>query len=115
MPGNLGKWTESDFYTYRYLANEGFMPGYNFPRLPVRTLISAADKAQAIDRPRFLGLSEFGPGNTINVRALLPALHCTHRKADTEMAKGQEKKATTNKPKLTVKEKKAKKKAKAAK
>ena len=62
---NLGKWTESDFYTYRYLANEGFIPGYNFPRLPVRALVSAADKAQAIDRPRFLGLSEFGPGNII--------------------------------------------------
>jgi hypothetical protein len=27
---------EADFYTYRYLANEGFIPGYNFPRLPVR-------------------------------------------------------------------------------
>jgi len=24
----------SDFYTYRYLATEGFLPGYNFPRLP---------------------------------------------------------------------------------
>ena len=22
----------SDFYTYRYLATEGFLPGYNFPR-----------------------------------------------------------------------------------
>ena len=62
---NLGKWTESDFYTYRYLANEGFIPGYNFPRLPVRTLVSAVDKAQVIDRPRFLGLSEFGPGNIV--------------------------------------------------
>jgi len=25
----------SDFYTYRYLATEGFLPGYNFPRLPL--------------------------------------------------------------------------------
>ena len=45
----------------------------------------------------------------------LLALHRAHRKADTKMAKGQEKKATTNKPKLTVKEKKDKKKAKSAK
>jgi hypothetical protein len=27
---------ESDFYPYRYLASEGFLPGYNFPALPVR-------------------------------------------------------------------------------
>ena len=25
---------QADFYTYRYLATEGFLPGYNFPRLP---------------------------------------------------------------------------------
>jgi hypothetical protein len=25
---------ESDFYPYRYLASEGFLPGYNFPRWP---------------------------------------------------------------------------------
>jgi len=57
--------TEADFYTYRYLANEGFIPGYNFPRLPVRALVSGATEAHAIDRPRFLGLIEFGPGNVI--------------------------------------------------
>jgi hypothetical protein len=26
--------TEADFYTYRYLANARFIPGYNFPREP---------------------------------------------------------------------------------
>ena len=57
--------TEADFYTYRYLANEGFIPGYNFSRLPVRALVSGATEAHAIDRPRFLGLIEFGPGNVI--------------------------------------------------
>jgi hypothetical protein len=57
--------TEADFYTYRYLANEGFIPGYNFPRLPVRALVAGAAEAHAIDRPRFLGLTEFGPGNII--------------------------------------------------
>jgi hypothetical protein len=25
---------QSDFYSYRYFASEGFLPGYNFPRLP---------------------------------------------------------------------------------
>jgi len=56
---------ESDFYPYRYLASEGFLPGYNFPRLPVRALVTVRDSSQSIDRPRFLGLTEFGPGNVI--------------------------------------------------
>ena len=29
----------SDFYTYRYLAAEGFLPGYNFPRLPLMAFV----------------------------------------------------------------------------
>jgi hypothetical protein len=29
------EYEESDFYPYRYLASEGFLPGYNFPTLPV--------------------------------------------------------------------------------
>ena len=57
--------TESDFYPYRYLAAEGFLPGYNFPRLPLRAIVFSGDEAQTIDRPRFLGLSEFGPQNVI--------------------------------------------------
>ena len=31
---------QSDFYTYRYLATEGFLPGYNFPRLPLVAFVS---------------------------------------------------------------------------
>ena len=30
---------QSDFYSYRYLASEGFLPGYNFPRLPLSAYI----------------------------------------------------------------------------
>ena len=56
---------ESDFYPYRYLAGEGFLPGYNFPRLPVRASVTVANGARMIDRPRFLGLTEFGPGNQV--------------------------------------------------
>jgi hypothetical protein len=56
---------ESDFYPYRYLASEGFLPGYNFPRLPVRALVTVRESTQSIDRPRFLGLTEFGAGNVI--------------------------------------------------
>lgn len=53
----------SDFYLYRYLATEGFLPGYNFPRLPLLACIPGEkDKDQAyVQRPRFLALAEFGP------------------------------------------------------
>jgi superfamily II DNA/RNA helicase/very-short-patch-repair endonuclease len=57
--------TESDFYPYRYLASEGFLPGYNFPRLPLRAMLPANDNTCVIDRPRFLGLREFGPRNIL--------------------------------------------------
>ena len=59
------RYEESDFYPYRYLATEGFLPGYNFPRLPVRALLSVRAQARSLDRPRFLGLREFGPNNLI--------------------------------------------------
>lgn len=62
---NEGEVTESDFYPYRYFGSEGFLPGYNFPRLPLRALVSSHDRMQSIDRARFLGLSEFGPQNVI--------------------------------------------------
>ena len=60
-----------DFYLYRYLASEGVLPGYSFPRLPVTAWIPRVrssggktrsdDNGTVISRPRFLALSEFGP------------------------------------------------------
>jgi hypothetical protein len=55
---------ESDFYPYRYLASEGFLPGYNFPALPVRAWVPR-DQGEFIARPRFLALREFAPGNIL--------------------------------------------------
>jgi len=55
---------EADFYTYRYLASEGFLPGYSFPRLPLSAYVPArrrASREEFISRPRFLAISEFGP------------------------------------------------------
>ena len=49
----------SEFYPYRYLAAEGFLPGYNFTRLPVRTFIETEDGGEYISRPRFIALREF--------------------------------------------------------
>lgn len=31
----------------------------------MRALVATGEQAQAIDRPRFIGLTEFGPGNTL--------------------------------------------------
>ena len=55
---------QSDFYSYRYFASEGFLPGYNFPRLPLSAFIPGRRTRQRdeyLSRPRFLAISEFGP------------------------------------------------------
>ncbi|WP_129677558.1 DEAD/DEAH box helicase [Candidatus Chloroploca sp. Khr17] len=55
---------QSDFYSYRYFASEGFLPGYNFPRLPLSAFIPARRTKQRdefLSRPRFLAIAEFGP------------------------------------------------------
>lgn len=55
---------QSDFYSYRYFATEGFLPGYSFPRLPISAFIPARRANQRdnfLSRPRFLAISEFGP------------------------------------------------------
>lgn len=74
--------SEAEFYPYRYLASEGFLPGYNFPRLPVRAFLrTSGDDGVFVARPRFLALTEFGPQNIIYhegrkyqvVRSMLPA------------------------------------------
>jgi superfamily II DNA/RNA helicase len=62
---------QTDFYSYRYLASEGFLPGYSFPRLPLAAYIPGgrAGRAQRdgdyLQRPRFLAIREFGPGSLI--------------------------------------------------
>ena len=58
---------QSDFYSYRYFASEGFLPGYNFPRLPLSAFIPGRRQVREktgeefLSRPRFLAISEFGP------------------------------------------------------
>ena len=56
---------EGDFYSYRYFATEGFLPGYNFPRLPISAYVPGRRRRKGrdefISRPRFLAISEFGP------------------------------------------------------
>lgn len=54
---------EGDFYPYRYLASEGFLPGYNFPALPVRAWVPRGSEGEFIARPRSLAIREFAPHN----------------------------------------------------
>ena len=60
---------QSDFYSYRYFASEGFLPGYSFPRLPLSAWIPGrggpAKRDDYLSRPRFLAISEFGPRSVV--------------------------------------------------
>ena len=62
---------QSDFYSYRYFASEGFLPGYSFPRLPLSAFIPArrgggrGEDGEFLNRPRFLAISEFGPRSLV--------------------------------------------------
>ncbi len=61
---DISNLVQSDFYSYRYFATEGFLPGYSFPRLPLSAYIPGRRHKQAdnyLSRPRFLAISEFGP------------------------------------------------------
>lgn len=62
-----GKSSElSEFYPYRYLASEAFLPGYNFTRLPLRVFLPTSDSSgEFVSRPRTIALREFGPQNII--------------------------------------------------
>lgn len=87
----------SDFYTYRYLATEGFLPGYNFPRLPLMAYVPATNDGRGrqtyLQRPRFLALSEFGPRSLVYhegrayrvVRAMLSLNQQTSATADARL------------------------------
>ncbi len=98
-----GNGQNNDFYTYRYLASQGFLPGYNFPRLPLMAWIPARggatangkdDEGSMVSRPRFLALSEFGPRSLIYhqgrmyrvVRAKLNVGNADHISGDSRLA-----------------------------
>jgi tRNA A-37 threonylcarbamoyl transferase component Bud32/very-short-patch-repair endonuclease len=55
----------ADFNPYRYLASEGFLPGYSFPRLPIAAYIPGGrgvrSEGDYVQRARFLAIREFGP------------------------------------------------------
>lgn len=63
---NKGNFAENEFYPYRYLASEGFLPGYNFTKLPQRVVLYYKDnQVETLSRARSLALREFGPHSII--------------------------------------------------
>jgi very-short-patch-repair endonuclease len=70
LTATSGAGYQSDFYSYRYMASEGFLPGYNFPRLPLSAFIPGRrvrreSRDEFIQRPRFLAITEFGPRSIV--------------------------------------------------
>jgi very-short-patch-repair endonuclease len=90
---------QSDFYSYRYFASEGFLPGYSFPRLPLSAWIPGRRRGTGhndyLSRPRFLAISEFGPrsivyheGSRYRInQVMLPAERADNDRLLTEKAK----------------------------
>jgi len=54
---------EKEFYTYRYLGTQGFLPNYGFPSSS--TVLSFYTSEDEIQRDKVLAIREFAPGNSI--------------------------------------------------
>jgi ATP-dependent helicase YprA (DUF1998 family) len=57
---------EKDFYVYRYLGGQGFLPNYAFPRQAVT--VSFYDQEDQLSRDPVLALWEYAPGNFVYYR-----------------------------------------------
>ncbi|MDY0020819.1 MAG: helicase-related protein, partial [Anaerolineae bacterium] len=57
---------QRDWYLYRYLGGEGFLPGYAFP--PQATILSLDDREDEMPRDPGIALTEYAPGNFVYYR-----------------------------------------------
>lgn len=57
---------DGDWYTYRYLGSQGFLPGYAFP--PQAIYLSFYENDDEISRDPSIALNEYAPGNYIYYR-----------------------------------------------
>jgi len=55
-----------DWYLYRYLGGEGFLPGYAFP--PQATVLAFSNREDEMARDPDIALTEYAPGNFIYYR-----------------------------------------------
>jgi very-short-patch-repair endonuclease len=57
---------QRDWYLYRYLGGEGFLPGYAFP--PQATALALDDQEDEMARDPDIALTEYAPGNFVYYR-----------------------------------------------
>ncbi|MBN1247611.1 MAG: DEAD/DEAH box helicase [Anaerolineae bacterium] len=79
-----------DWYLYRYLGGEGFLPGYAFP--PQATTLAFDDQEAELARSPDIALSEYAPGNFVYYRGeRYEVTHARprHRRAEGNTAGGQ--------------------------
>lgn len=57
---------KKEFYTYRYLGGQGFLPNYAFPRQAVT--LSFREMEDELSRDPVIALSEYAPGNFVYYR-----------------------------------------------
>lgn len=57
---------KKDFYTYRYLGSQGFLPNYAFPRRAVT--LSFREMDDELSRDPVIALTEYAPGNFVYYR-----------------------------------------------
>ncbi len=57
---------QRDWYLYRYLGGEGFLPGYAFP--PQAAVLALDDREDEMPRDPAIALSEYAPGNFVYYR-----------------------------------------------
>lgn len=57
---------KGDWYVYRYLGSQGFLPGYAFP--PQATYLSFYESQDELSREPSIALTEYAPGNYVYYR-----------------------------------------------
>ena len=60
---------QNDFYSYRYLASEGFLPGYSFPRLPLAAYIPGTRGSRREHDGGYLQRSRFVRDSRVRARS----------------------------------------------
>jgi hypothetical protein len=88
IEGKLASMREGkgDWYLYRYLGGEGFLPGYAFP--PQATILAFDDREDELARDPAIALSEYAPGNFVYYRG--QRYEVTHARPRTRQAEGSE-------------------------
>jgi len=73
---------KKDFYTFKFLGIQGFLPNYAFPRS--NSFVSFWDRDDEISRTKVLALREYAPGNSIYYKG--NRFEVTHAKPKTILA-----------------------------